>query len=572
MGINKFDLFKQYQGTPMGAYAGSAYQKVSRAMAKKAIVDAANAGITYFRVSVTGFQPAAYGEPGDLDLWMRDPQAHWALFDELMADLNAAGVRLVPVFVWNVLQFPAMSGNETIADLIADSTSWSYQTLIRYISEFIQRYRDNPTVYFYELSNELNDHADINLFEVWCDGKSPCGAVATFSTDELIAFTGRLARFIRSLDSTRLISSGFNLPRRAAAHLRRQPAWSSDGPDWTPDSKEEFIQHLAEIHADMDIISIHFYNSVEDTLYPDTRRSNVRWGLSGATNVELLDVVKQIADSLNKLLFVGEFADADPPILYDRTAPFSQNVLNKIVELRIPFSAPWVWQFYKYQPYLFTEFSIEPGYTDFFIEKIKEANRQLGNSVPEPTEPDTTPPQVVLVWPLEHAVLDSITLVAAVASDDHAVASVSFLVDGNVVQTIHAPPYAFLFDPTGLTPGTHVLQAVAQDTANNQATYATIVDRPNVTSIGQQSTARQPPRSFASARKFVPNPFNPTTIIAFDLPESHFVTLSIYNMLGQEVARPVSERLPAGRYTVRFDTGRLPGGVYLYRIEAGPFH
>jgi hypothetical protein len=68
-----------------------------------------------------------------------------------------------------------------------------------------------------------------------------------------------------------------------------------------------------------------------------------------------------------------------------------------------------------------------------------------------------------------------------------------------------------------------------------------------------------------------PNPFNPTTTIGFSLPKSEFVTLKVYNILGEEVATLVSEKLAAGSYKYEWDASRPAGmasGVYLYRIQA----
>lgn len=68
-----------------------------------------------------------------------------------------------------------------------------------------------------------------------------------------------------------------------------------------------------------------------------------------------------------------------------------------------------------------------------------------------------------------------------------------------------------------------------------------------------------------------PNPFNPGTNIEFSIPESEFVTLKIYNILAEEVATLVSEKLAAGKYEYDWDAGSLANGVYLYRIQAGDY-
>jgi hypothetical protein len=68
-----------------------------------------------------------------------------------------------------------------------------------------------------------------------------------------------------------------------------------------------------------------------------------------------------------------------------------------------------------------------------------------------------------------------------------------------------------------------------------------------------------------------PNPFNPRTNIEFSIPKSEFVTLKVYNILGEEVAVLVSERLAAGRYKYEWDASRLASGIYLYQLEAAGF-
>jgi hypothetical protein len=75
-----------------------------------------------------------------------------------------------------------------------------------------------------------------------------------------------------------------------------------------------------------------------------------------------------------------------------------------------------------------------------------------------------------------------------------------------------------------------------------------------------------------SLHQSYPNPFNPSTIIRFDIPTASTVTLKVYNVLGQEVATLINgEFREAGRYDVRFDASRLSSGVYFYRLSAGPF-
>ena len=66
-----------------------------------------------------------------------------------------------------------------------------------------------------------------------------------------------------------------------------------------------------------------------------------------------------------------------------------------------------------------------------------------------------------------------------------------------------------------------------------------------------------------------PNPFNPATNIRYELPRRSFVSMKVYNTLGQEVAMLVSGTQSAGAFTVTFNAGGLASGLYIYRLQAG---
>ncbi|GMR25574.1 MAG: hypothetical protein BMS9Abin39_0883 [Ignavibacteria bacterium] len=64
-----------------------------------------------------------------------------------------------------------------------------------------------------------------------------------------------------------------------------------------------------------------------------------------------------------------------------------------------------------------------------------------------------------------------------------------------------------------------------------------------------------------------PNPFNPSTRITYSISEAGLVTLLVYDMLGNEVARLVDENRGVGEYNVSFDASNLSNGIYLYRLQ-----
>ena len=68
-----------------------------------------------------------------------------------------------------------------------------------------------------------------------------------------------------------------------------------------------------------------------------------------------------------------------------------------------------------------------------------------------------------------------------------------------------------------------------------------------------------------------PNPFNPTTKIDFDVLKKGFVTVSVFDILGREVATLVSENLEPGKYSYTFKGDNLASGIYFYRIKVNDF-
>ena len=68
-----------------------------------------------------------------------------------------------------------------------------------------------------------------------------------------------------------------------------------------------------------------------------------------------------------------------------------------------------------------------------------------------------------------------------------------------------------------------------------------------------------------------PNPFNPSTKIDFQVPKSSNVKITVYDILGREVATLVNEKLSAGKYEVQWNALKFASGVYFYRIEAGQY-
>ncbi len=64
-----------------------------------------------------------------------------------------------------------------------------------------------------------------------------------------------------------------------------------------------------------------------------------------------------------------------------------------------------------------------------------------------------------------------------------------------------------------------------------------------------------------------PNPFNPLTKISFDLPTRQFISLQVYNSLGQMIVTLIESNMPAGHHTCVFDAGDIAAGIYYYQLK-----
>lgn len=69
-----------------------------------------------------------------------------------------------------------------------------------------------------------------------------------------------------------------------------------------------------------------------------------------------------------------------------------------------------------------------------------------------------------------------------------------------------------------------------------------------------------------------PNPFNPVTCINYTLINTEFVSLKVYDVLGNEITTLVNEEKQSGNYKIDFNALNLAGGVYFYRLQAGAFN
>ena len=109
--------------------------------------------------------------------------------------------------------------------------------------------------------------------------------------------------------------------------------------------------------------------------------------------------------------------------------------------------------------------------------------------------------------------------------------------------------------------------------AASDGEYSTVSDNGSLILIRQLVSISEElllPKEFELSNNY-PNPFNPITTIRYALPKSGDVTLMIYNLRGENVARLVNGIQQAGNYIIKWDASNVSSGIYFYRLQAGDF-
>ena len=322
--VNIFDAM--YDGsTAMGSPDPRAPNKdgISIANTTAALASAAANNIRVFRMFSCLWGP-------HMSFWVTNETQYWVEFDAVMDEIERyPGLHVIPSIgysQWWWVANEAFAGvNETMNDFILNGSSVGRGLANTYFEQIVSRYAKRDCVLLWELGNELN--LQVNLPPPKCgDPTAKC-----FGTAAMTKFTAEIVGIIRGIDPRRPISSGMGTPLPCAWHNARCD-WKTNtcppgvtGGFWGIDSKEQWLDTLAEQQAGTDYWSIHLYDNshgagVDNGCYFKS--------FPNETCAPLTDVIaaaSAAASSAGRGLYLGEYGGPPPnftgPTMADQAYP-----------------------------------------------------------------------------------------------------------------------------------------------------------------------------------------------------------------------------------------------------------
>jgi len=474
VGVNIVDLEPDFLAP---SYRSSAENALRLRMGKMALADAFHMGAQTIAIGMPGYFPANAEllrmHRNDLELWQNDPAAYWQRVDAMLYEVRRYGMQAV-IKCWNDTNiFPTLTG-ETTRDMITSPDSKSFALFKKYWGDFLTRYKNDPAIALYDGPGELNLGADLDLV-ARChktnagkrDEALLCANVGNYSTEEMNAFSARVAAFFKAEDPSKPLASNMALPPANAEHRRRSPEWRHI--DYTSDSEDEFVKNLTEINAPFDLIDVHVYNGAKGT-------SLQRFGYGGndPTSADLLQLVGQVAAHMGKRVYIGEFGDTYAPDVARQQ--FTKNVIAELPEANVVGADIWAYEFYLFNTYEFQRvtatsderFANAPGSHDDLWAFVRQENEASGHSVYQPPSPDKIAPQVIVSFPISGARVQNGSVVNVLASaDSGSIIRVELELDGKPYQSLTSWPFKTDLHADA---GPHELAATAYDSWGNHNT------------------------------------------------------------------------------------------------------
>lgn len=332
IGVNLPHLSSGYNGT--WRHCGQIYgtRENMRAAVLAAIDDAEAHGIAFFRFFAmpmfTGRKAWLYDE---------DPAAYWRQMDEVLDICRAKSIRVIPVL--GVTTWKDYANTEG-PRAVLDPESWVYREVHRFVTDFVTRYKGDPLILAWSLSNEAFLKADVEANR----GKPNADGRDVFAFDDLLDIYRTWTGVIKAADPEAIVTSGDSGVRDESAKRRAAVAEARSRSTWPPriapgaDTLEQYLANLVESQQSVDLASIHAY--VRRPFSGDGLRTADRLGTI-AFQIERVKALR----AAGKPVLVGEFAQERPYFREDAAGQAAIEALDGLEGEGASLIAVWVWHF-----------------------------------------------------------------------------------------------------------------------------------------------------------------------------------------------------------------------------------
>jgi hypothetical protein len=268
--------------------------------------------------------------PADMKLYLEDREAWLKRLDRVVRCAEENRIGLVPSLFWYFATVPDLVGEPM--EQLGNPESKSIAFIRRYTAEVVERYKNSPAIWGWELGNEYNLDADLpNAPEHRPQVVPQLGTPKTRTARDEMTFAqvrvalAAFAETVRKIDRTRILISGHAVPRAAAWHNAHDKSWAAD-------SEAQFAEILRRDNPDpIDTISVHLYRDAKG-VYPGGAK-----GLG-----EAVGLAAKVATSAGKPLFLGEFGAERAVGPREKQQAVFEEVLQAIETHRVPLAAFWV--------------------------------------------------------------------------------------------------------------------------------------------------------------------------------------------------------------------------------------
>lgn len=282
-----------------------------------------------YRVAFVRFAAGGYW-PSDWQLYVRDPEAHFARLDSVVDAAERAGIGLIPSLFWNYAAIPDLVGEPMTA--WRDPRSKTIAFMREYTERLVARYRHSRAIWVWEFGNEMNLYVDLPNGDKWLPKvRRDKGTPASRSFKDEISLvdlsnaTEIFEATVRAQGATQPLSTGGGMPRPYAFHNWKRKTWDLDDPG----QFSEILQRQNPMG--FQLFSVHLYPHHESK-YPKL----------GENYDAILDRVSRAAEATGGVVFIGEFGVSGNG---NRAKAEFDRIVSAISRSRVALAALWVYRF-----------------------------------------------------------------------------------------------------------------------------------------------------------------------------------------------------------------------------------